>query len=136
MKKLFIYFLLVSVSISMVSPSSASLIVPVVSKTNEPDPAKVKAALAEFKSLSKKERKKRVKEVKNQWKLFKQEKKENKSAKVEEVVLIILAILLPPLAVYLHQGEINGKFWLSLLLTFLFFLPGIIYALLVVTDSL
>jgi uncharacterized membrane protein YqaE (UPF0057 family) len=51
------------------------------------------------------------------------------------VVLIILAILLPPLAVYLHQGEINGKFWISVLLTLLFILPGIIYSLLVVTDN-
>jgi uncharacterized membrane protein YqaE (UPF0057 family) len=101
----------------------------------EPDPATVKAALAEFKSLSKKERKERVKEVKKQWKLFKQEKKEGKTRKVEQIVLIILALLLPPLAVYMHQGEVNGKFWLSLLLWFLFILPGVIYALLVVTDS-
>ncbi|RYD70574.1 MAG: YqaE/Pmp3 family membrane protein [Sphingobacteriales bacterium] len=49
--------------------------------------------------------------------------------------MIILAILLPPLAVYLHQGEINKKFWISLLLTLLFFIPGVIYALLVVTGE-
>jgi len=52
------------------------------------------------------------------------------------VLLIILAILLPPLAVYLHQGEINSKFWISLLLTLLFFIPGVIYALLVVTGEI
>lgn len=102
----------------------------------EPDPATVKAALAEFKNLSKQERKERVKQVKKEWKNFKKEKKANRSAKVEQVVLIILAILLPPLAVYLHQGEINGRFWLSLLLWFCFILPGVIYALLVVTDSI
>ena len=102
----------------------------------EPDPATVKAALAEFKNLSKQERKERVKLVKKEWKNFKKEKKANRSAKVEQVVLIILAILLPPLAVYLHQGEINGRFWLSLLLWFCFILPGVIYALLVVTDSI
>ena len=112
--------------------SSASIIIP---GGGEPDPATVKAALAEFKGLSKQERKERIKEVKKQFKLFKKEKKENRSAKVDQVVLIILAILLPPLAVYLHQGEVNGKFWLSLLLWFLFILPGVIYALLVVTDS-
>jgi uncharacterized membrane protein YqaE (UPF0057 family) len=136
MKKYFVYSLLISVSVLMVSPSYASLIVPAASYTTEPDPAKVKAALAEFKNLSKKERKERIKEAKNQLKVFKKEKKENKSANVELVVLVILAILLPPLAVYLHQGEINSKFWISLLLTLLFILPGIIYALLVVTDSL
>jgi len=49
--------------------------------------------------------------------------------------LVILAILLPPLAVYLHQGEINTKFWISLILTLLFFIPGIIYALIVVLGG-
>ncbi|TDO25122.1 uncharacterized membrane protein YqaE (UPF0057 family) [Sediminibacterium goheungense] len=49
-----------------------------------------------------------------------------------QVLLGILCVLLPPLAVGLHQGEINGKFWLSLLLTLLFWLPGVIYALIVV----
>jgi len=110
---------------------SAATVVP----GGEPDPATVKAALAEFKNLSKAERKERVKAVKKEWKEFKKENKGNKTKKVDQIVLIILAILLPPLAVYLHQGEVNGRFWLSLLLWFLFILPGVIYALLVVTDS-
>lgn len=133
MKKIFCSLLIAAVSISMIPlPSFASSL----PGGGEPDPATVKAALAEFKTLSKQERKERVKEVKKQFKLFKKESKSNKSKKVEQIVLIILAILLPPLAVYLHQGEINGKFWLSLLLWFLFILPGVIYALLVVTDSI
>jgi uncharacterized membrane protein YqaE (UPF0057 family) len=37
--------------------------------------------------------------------------------------------------VFLHEG-INNRFWISLLLTILFFIPGVIYALLVVTDSI
>ena len=48
------------------------------------------------------------------------------------LLLVILAILLPPLAVYLHENAINGKFWLSILLTLLFWIPGVIYALIVV----
>jgi uncharacterized membrane protein YqaE (UPF0057 family) len=44
--------------------------------------------------------------------------------------------LLPPLAVYLHQGVINTKFWISILLTLCFWIPGVIYALLVVLDSI
>jgi uncharacterized membrane protein YqaE (UPF0057 family) len=51
------------------------------------------------------------------------------------VLLIILAILIPPLAVGLKEG-IGSRFWISLLLTLLFFLPGVIYALLVVTDTI
>lgn len=135
MKKIIIYCLLFSMSVSMASPSFANLITASTSNTTEPNPESVKKALAEFKSLSKKERKERTNEVKKEWKKFKKENTESKSAKVEQIVLIILAVLLPPLAVYLHQGEINGKFWISLLLTLLFFLPGVIYALLVVTDN-
>jgi uncharacterized membrane protein YqaE (UPF0057 family) len=51
---------------------------------------------------------------------------------VSTLVLVILAIILPPLAVFLHQGEINNKFWISLLLTVLGYVPGQVYSLLVV----
>lgn len=51
-------------------------------------------------------------------------------------LLIILAILIPPLGVFLHQGEINEKFWISLILTLLFFVPGAIYSVLVVLGEL
>lgn len=50
-----------------------------------------------------------------------------------KIVLVILAILLPWLAVLLYKG-VGTEFWISLLLWFLFVLPGIIYALLVVLD--
>jgi uncharacterized membrane protein YqaE (UPF0057 family) len=132
MKKFFCSLLMTALLSSVIPFQSSALIVP----GGEPDPATVKSALAEFKNLSRHDKKERLKEVRKEWKLFKKEKKANKSAKVEQVVLIILAILLPPLAVYLHQGEVNGKFWLSLLLWFCFILPGVIYALLVVTDSI
>ena len=132
MKKIFSSFLVAAILLSSIPiQSSASL----SSGSSEPDPATVKAALAEFKSLSKQERKQRIKDVKKELKVLKKEKKANRSAKVDMVLLIILAILLPPLAVYLHQGEINGRFWLSILLWFCFILPGVIYALLVVTDT-
>ncbi|PRY15618.1 uncharacterized membrane protein YqaE (UPF0057 family) [Pontibacter ummariensis] len=51
------------------------------------------------------------------------------------IVEIILAVLLPPLAVFLHEG-IGSSFWISVILTLLFYIPGIIYALLVVTDTI
>ncbi|TAH10979.1 MAG: YqaE/Pmp3 family membrane protein [Sphingobacteriia bacterium] len=53
-------------------------------------------------------------------------------ASTNTVLLAILAIILPPLAVYLHENAVNGKFWLSILLTLLFWIPGVIYALIVV----
>ncbi|KAA6432600.1 YqaE/Pmp3 family membrane protein [Rufibacter glacialis] len=54
---------------------------------------------------------------------------------LSDIVMIVLAILLPPLAVFLHEG-LGSRFWISILLTLLFFIPGVIFALLVVTDSI
>ncbi|RAU83482.1 YqaE/Pmp3 family membrane protein [Pontibacter arcticus] len=70
-------------------------------------------------------------------KAMKKEMKEalRQSGSATNVVEIILAILLPPLAVFLHDG-IGTSFWINIILTLLFFLPGIIHALLVVTDTI
>ncbi|THH40745.1 YqaE/Pmp3 family membrane protein [Neolewinella litorea] len=56
-------------------------------------------------------------------------------ADTNTILLVILAILLPPVAVLVHQGELNSKFWIALLLTLLFYLPGLIYALLVIFGN-
>lgn len=106
-----------------------------VTPAENPKEASIKDALKEFRSLSKKERKMRIKDAKQQLKEFKKEKREGNEPSTNTVLLVILAILLPPLAVYLHEGEINSKFWISLLLTLLFFLPGVIYALVVVLGK-
>lgn len=92
-------------------------------------------ALAEFKSLSHKEKKFRIKESKALLKQYKAEKKAGASTDTNTLLLVILAILLPPLAVYLHEDAINTKFWIDLILTLLFFLPGIIYALIVILGG-
>ena len=113
---------------STVVPTPTSEIVP----KGEPTAEEVRAALEEFKSLSRKERKERIKEVRKEWKSYKKEKRSGKAPSDNTVLLCILAVLLPPLAVYLHQGEINNKFWISLLLTLLFWIPGVIYALVVI----
>jgi uncharacterized membrane protein YqaE (UPF0057 family) len=102
---------------------------------NIPAATDIKTAMEQFKSLSKSERKDRLKEVKKQLRELKAERKASSAPSTNQTLLIILAILLPPLAVYLHQGEINNKFWISLLLTILGFLPGVIYALLVVLGE-
>lgn len=52
----------------------------------------------------------------------------------EFLLLIILAIVLPPLAVFLMY-DISNEFWLSILLTLLFWLPGIVYALYLVFQN-
>jgi len=48
-------------------------------------------------------------------------------------VIILFAILIPPVGVALKFGIVD-KFWIDLLLTLLFWLPGAIYALIVVTQ--
>ena len=101
----------------------------------EPSQAEVKAAVNELSGLSKKEKKERMKDVKKAIKQYKAEKKAGKEPSTNTLLLVILAILLPPLAVYLHEGEINTRFWISLLLTLLFWLPGVIYALIVILGD-
>jgi len=49
------------------------------------------------------------------------------------IVLVILAIFIPPLSVFLAKG-LGSDFWLDLLLTILFWVPGVIFALLVAFD--
>ncbi|MGC8750157.1 YqaE/Pmp3 family membrane protein [Hydrotalea sp.] len=97
--------------------------------------AVLKNALAEYKNLSRKEKKFRIKESKALLKEYKVQKKAGTSTDTNTLLLVILAILLPPLAVYLHENAINTKFWIDLLLTLLFFLPGIIYALIVILGG-
>jgi uncharacterized membrane protein YqaE (UPF0057 family) len=48
-----------------------------------------------------------------------------------DLLLILLCLILPPLAVYLYFDAVNTTFWISLILTLLFWIPGIIFAFLV-----
>ena len=118
-------------------PSSAAFIIHHPKETGNPknDSTSISSAMNEFLHLSRKEKRERIHEAKSVLKNFKAEKKAGNAPSTNQVLLIVLAIILPPLAVYLHEGVINNKFWLDLLLTLLFFLPGIIYALIVVLGK-
>jgi uncharacterized membrane protein YqaE (UPF0057 family) len=48
------------------------------------------------------------------------------------LLYVILAILLPPLAVGLYMNGLTTEFWICLILTLLFYIPGLIYALIVI----
>jgi uncharacterized membrane protein YqaE (UPF0057 family) len=125
--------LLVIVALLTLTATGFGASVPVsTAPATEPTESEVKSALKEYKSLSKKEKKERRKEVKKAIKQYKAEKKAGGEPSTNTLLLVILAILLPPLAVYLHQGEVNKKFWISVLLTLLFWVPGIIYALILI----
>lgn len=77
--------------------------------------------------------KEKIKIIKQLRKLKKESKKKGTMADVPFILLIILAILLPPLAVWLHAEDVT-KLVISIILTLLFWLPGIIYAFLVLFD--
>ena len=113
-----------------INPVNSAIVIP-----GNPNPSDVKAAKEQFKNLSKKEKRERFKEVKAAIKHYKAEKKANSEPSTNTLLLVILAILLPPLAVYLHEGVINNKFWIDLILTILFWLTGLIYALIVVLGK-
>jgi uncharacterized membrane protein YqaE (UPF0057 family) len=49
-----------------------------------------------------------------------------------DAVRILCAILMPPLAVYLTVG-LTGQFWLSLVLTLLGYVPGMVHAIWLLT---
>ena len=59
---------------------------------------------------------------------------QNFQKKPSKGALIVLAIFIPLLAVYLKDG-IGKSFWINLVLCLLFYLPGIIHALIVVTKK-
>lgn len=71
------------------------------------------------------------------FKTLKKTVKEQNSSKGNEeialIILVLLALLLPPLAVYFVK-DIGTEFWISLILTLLFWVPGVVYALLIVFD--
>ena len=52
-----------------------------------------------------------------------------------KLLLVIIAILLPPLAVFLHQDSLNTKVLIALILWLLFYIPGLIYALIVILGK-
>jgi uncharacterized membrane protein YqaE (UPF0057 family) len=123
----FAFFLFLSLIISF-SSSFAAYFVSVPQQAN----AVAASAVSHFRNLSKKEKQARLSAVKKEVRRLKKEG----AADEQTLLYVILAILLPPLAVYLHQGDINTKFWISLILTLCFWLPGVIYALLVVLDQI
>jgi len=54
------------------------------------------------------------------------------NSETELILLIILALFLPPLAVYLYEGSWTKTVTINLILTLIFFLPGVIHALIVI----
>ncbi|MGV3630496.1 MAG: YqaE/Pmp3 family membrane protein [Bacteroidota bacterium] len=71
---------------------------------------------------------------------FRQLKKEVKKADradsdIRLLILVIICFIIPPLAVFLYEGRWNTTCWINLLLTILFFLPGLIHGLIVILKD-
>ena len=124
----FIQFSYASIVVSKNDSSTNVVVTDSLTTINE---TTLSNALSEFKNLSHKEKMFRIKEAKAALKAYKVSKA-NGDADTNTLLLVLIAILLPPLAVFLHEKAINAKFWISLLLTLLFYLPGLIYALVVI----
>ena len=120
-------------------PLTAAIVVPPVTPPTTETTAEAKALeaareyRASLKEMSAKERRELKRE---QRKAIKNALKEHQDSSTNTILLVILAILLPPVAVLVYEGELNSKFWIALILTLLFYLPGLIYALLVIFGNM
>lgn len=152
MKKILIVMVVLMQYVNLPQSFAASFTSVDNTATKVPDSAaqnkNVQDALKAFKGLSAKEKKNRFKEMKKALKKFKADKKAGNDISSNTLILVLLSILIPPLAVYLHEGETNNRFWVSVILTVLGYfifsfagiillgsLPGIIYSLIVVLGS-
>lgn len=88
----------------------------------------------DWEALSKKEKRAQKKSIRKQLKQAFKNMRKGVNDNTDFLLLIIIAIFIPPLAMYLYDG-ISSRFWISLLLTILGYLPGIIYTLIVILSD-
>lgn len=136
MKQKFLLILAIIAILISANNSVYATVVPAAPANGEPQKVTLKSALKEFYSLSKKERKTRIKAARKAWKQYRSDVNAGKAKDNDNNILaIIFAILIPFVGVLIYEGKITTKFWIALLLTLLFWLPGAVYALLVVTGN-
>ncbi len=130
----------------VVNNSEAVSVLPIKEPLTGQQKALAKAAFEELRNMPKKERHQKLKQARKEIRNFKAARKAGKETDTNTLLLVILAILLPPLAVYLHQGETNTKFWVTLLLfllgiagafffSWLLIFAAVVYALIVVLGA-
>lgn len=130
----------------MIQKAEAVAVVPSSLPLTEQQKAAVRSAFEELRNMPKGERNKKLKQAKKEIRKFKEAKRAGKETDTNTLLLVILALLLPPLAVYLHEGEVNTKFWVTLLLfvlglagafffSWLLIFAAVVYALIVVLGA-
>lgn len=131
------------------SPNTGATSLPTNLSKSQPgewDPQLVRQALESLRDLPRKERKAKLKQAKKEIKNFKAARKRGEEVDTNLVLMVILALLLPPVAVYLHDNAATTRFWITLLLflagvagVFIFgwwaILASIIYALIIVLGG-
>lgn len=140
--------LLLCCTVSCFGLNAGALTIPVSpsDSLNLEQKAIAKSAFEELRGLSKSERKERFRKARKEIRAFKAARKAGSDADVNTLILVVLAILLPPLAVYLHEQETNTKFWVTLLLfllgiagavffSWLLIFAAVVFALLVVLGA-
>lgn len=130
-----IYTLIFALSIAIFTSSVQAAILPPATTTENKTEAQINEAVNEFNQLSKSEKKTRFSNVKSEISKYKSNIKNGEKIDDNKLLAIIFAILIPPVGVVLYENKVTTKFWISLLLTFIFWIPGMVYSLLVVTDN-
>ena len=130
-----VYAFILFAAIPFFNSTVQAAILPPASTQELKTEAQIKEAVSEFNTLSKSEKKDRASKVKSAIQQYKSTLKSGDKIDDNKLLAIIFAILIPPVGVVLYENKVTTKFWISLLLTFIFWLPGMIYSLLVVTDN-
>ena len=116
----------------LAAPAQAAFVAKAAVETTTTSESALKNAVTDsWSSLSRSERKSRIKSAKEAIRNF----SKADDISTNTVLLVIIAILLPPLAVLLHEGKANSRFLLSILLWLLFYIPGLIYALYIILSK-
>lgn len=129
-----IYTILFTAAIAIFTSSVHAAILPPAAADKKTE-TQITEAVNGFHQLSKSEKKERFSKVKSTIQQYKSNLKSGEKIDDNKLLAIIFAILIPPVGVVLYENKVTTKFWISLLLTFIFWLPGMIYSLLVVTDN-
>lgn len=118
-------------------PQAATVVVP----TNNPaeQPVVKTHGIAKSSKNNTIPSKKEIKQARKAISQAREQLRSNEPTKTHDVSTAILVILclfpfLGALAIFLHDGEINDRFVISLLLYLLFWLPGVVYSILCVLD--
>lgn len=146
MRKMYLPVILLVFSLFMVNRSEAVAVAPPSLPLTEQQKDAVRSAFEELRNMPKGERNRKLKQARKEIRKFREARKAGMDTDTNTLLLVILALLLPPLAVYLHQGETNTKFWVTLLLfllgiagafffSWLLVFAAVVYALIVVLGA-